>query len=422
MSNTAVGGLYNRIIDQVIEVSKNDFEENGVDSKTIDMFKQTWQNHLTQLARADFPWEEKPKADPKASESSAGPSNSQNASNQAHQVKKQPSATPAPQGAPSSSTPASAQPSNGGGARVKQEPGAESTSPLNMPQASNMPQATYNSNPQYAHQRALQAVQHAQQQMGGQAMNGPNAYPSSNGAMGQNQQYPASAQQQQQQQQQMPKIKQEATLEGAQHDGPASAASKGTHHEQWQAVIERKNARGEYEPMGRVNADRIVRRHAQALQAQLEGGGVMVPLDERYPRHQQRAVLARQHREVNAGKGKAKGKQVATDDDVEGGSPSSAAPPHPPPPAQLDGNLEDEDEDIKDIDDGEDAINSDLDDSEDELNEGIEGNEFEGDTILCLYDKVQRVKNKWKCTLKDGVVTVAGRDYVFHKANGEFEW
>ena len=27
-----------------------------------------------------------------------------------------------------------------------------------------------------------------------------------------------------------------------------------------------------------------------------------------------------------------------------------------------------------------------------------------------------------KCTLKDGVLTVNGKEYVFHKATGEYEW
>jgi len=27
-----------------------------------------------------------------------------------------------------------------------------------------------------------------------------------------------------------------------------------------------------------------------------------------------------------------------------------------------------------------------------------------------------------KCTLKDGVLTVNNREYVFHKATGEYEW
>ena len=27
-----------------------------------------------------------------------------------------------------------------------------------------------------------------------------------------------------------------------------------------------------------------------------------------------------------------------------------------------------------------------------------------------------------KCVLKDGVLSVNGKDYVFHKATGEYEW
>jgi transcription initiation factor TFIIA large subunit len=32
------------------------------------------------------------------------------------------------------------------------------------------------------------------------------------------------------------------------------------------------------------------------------------------------------------------------------------------------------------------------------------------------------VKNKRKCNLKDGIMNLNGRDYLFHKATGEFEW
>jgi hypothetical protein len=72
------------------------------------------------------------------------------------------------------------------------------------------------------------------------------------------------------------------------------------------------------------------------------------------------------------------------------------------------------------FDDPDDEINSDLDDTEDEDDD----NEQDDDNslILCLYEKVTRTKNKWKCTLKDGVMTVNGKDMLFQKANGEFEW
>ncbi|KAF8160702.1 transcription factor IIA, alpha/beta subunit [Crassisporium funariophilum] len=69
------------------------------------------------------------------------------------------------------------------------------------------------------------------------------------------------------------------------------------------------------------------------------------------------------------------------------------------------------------------AINSDLDDSdtegEDEEEEGAAG---ETDIVFCTYDKVARVKNKWKCILKDGMIHINGKDYLFAKCTGEFEW
>ncbi|KAK7204941.1 transcription factor IIA, alpha/beta subunit [Myxozyma melibiosi] len=73
--------------------------------------------------------------------------------------------------------------------------------------------------------------------------------------------------------------------------------------------------------------------------------------------------------------------------------------------------------------DDSDAINSDLDDSEDELNSNDEDDSEEsGMLMLCLYDRVSRTKNKWKCVLKDGVVNVNGKDYIFGKGTGEYEW
>ncbi|KAJ3176421.1 listerin E3 ubiquitin protein ligase 1 [Geranomyces variabilis] len=83
---------------------------------------------------------------------------------------------------------------------------------------------------------------------------------------------------------------------------------------------------------------------------------------------------------------------------------------------QHDGVDDDDDED--DDDDNDDGgINSDLDDDDSE-DDSYDPQHL----ILCQYEKVNRVKNKWKCALKDGIITVNGRDYVFNKANGEFEW
>ncbi|KAI8808492.1 transcription factor IIA, alpha/beta subunit-domain-containing protein [Cladochytrium replicatum] len=86
---------------------------------------------------------------------------------------------------------------------------------------------------------------------------------------------------------------------------------------------------------------------------------------------------------------------------------------------QVDGKLDDDDDDDEDEkSDGDDGgINSDLDDDDSEDDEA-EAEHF----ILCQYEKVGRIKNKWKCALKDGIVHVNGKDYLFSKANCDFEW
>jgi hypothetical protein len=74
--------------------------------------------------------------------------------------------------------------------------------------------------------------------------------------------------------------------------------------------------------------------------------------------------------------------------------------------AQGDAAADDDDADGE-VD--EDAINSDLDDPDQADND--ENNEENTDQImLCTYDKVVRVKNKWKCTLKDGIVKVGSTE------------
>lgn len=70
-----------------------------------------------------------------------------------------------------------------------------------------------------------------------------------------------------------------------------------------------------------------------------------------------------------------------------------------------------------------DELNSDLDDSEDELNSNDEEEDADQTQLMvCLYEKVHKVKTRWKYTLKDGVANVNGLDYVFNKATGESEW
>jgi uncharacterized membrane protein YecN with MAPEG domain len=39
-------------------------------------------------------------------------------------------------------------------------------------------------------------------------------------------------------------------------------------------------------------------------------------------------------------------------------------------------------------------------------------------TPLSLFFKVARVRNKWKCILKDGMIHINGKDYLFSKCTG----
>lgn len=75
-----------------------------------------------------------------------------------------------------------------------------------------------------------------------------------------------------------------------------------------------------------------------------------------------------------------------------------------------------------DLDDS-DEINSDLDDpDDDDINSDDDDDDPDANIMLCLYDRVQRVRNRWKCNLKDGIANIDGKDYAFQKATGDSEW
>jgi len=42
--------------------------------------------------------------------------------------------------------------------------------------------------------------------------------------------------------------------------------------------------------------------------------------------------------------------------------------------------------------------------------------------MMCLFVKVAKSKNKWKCTFKQGFVNVGGEDIPFSNATGELDW
>ena len=35
--------------------------------------------------------------------------------------------------------------------------------------------------------------------------------------------------------------------------------------------------------------------------------------------------------------------------------------------------------------------------------------------VVCQFDKIQRVRTKWRFSLKDGIMNLDGKDYVFQK-------
>jgi transcription initiation factor TFIIA large subunit len=143
-----------------------------------------------------------------------------------------------------------------------------------------------------------------------------------------------------------------------------------------------KAARAAEGEQGRIAADQFMRARVDALAAR-QDSGLMMPLSQ-MPKGRKRKAATR----------------VLQAEDADRASSSASTPG----PARFDGKEEDEDEkDEKEHDS--DAINSDLDDPEDDLNNGDDSDDETMDYMLCTYDKVQRVKNKWKCTLKDGILT-----------------
>jgi len=156
----------------------------------------------------------------------------------------------------------------------------------------------------------------------------------------------------------IPHLKQEPTDAKPSGLGDAQTDGAGDDTDLVGAFVARRNLQGIEEPMGRLaltsgTLREMVERNAQRLEA----GGLMVPLEDRLP-SQRRARKPKSSITHRADSGL-----------------SSSAPRYP-------------------------------DETADTTQEGV----YEGDVILCLYDKVQRVKNKWKCVLRDGILTIDGKE------------
>ncbi|KAF5610421.1 transcription factor TFIIA-L [Fusarium sp. NRRL 25303] len=280
---------------------------------------------------------------------------------------------------------------------IKQEPGLQGN-PMAYQQYNNNTNINMNDN----NVAANRAAQQLQAQYGQRAASSINALHQQQGHSQQNQQQqqqqpalpqPHQQQQpgltQQQHQQQMYRQQMAAATAQQQQQHPANGQphiqngqTDGTGDlEDFEGVLMQRAADGNLHELGRVEIDRMLHEQILAKAKSMEGGGLMLPLKEAT-----RTSSAPTSRVV-------KGKQ----------------------PATYDGGDDDDEDD-------EDAINSDLDDPEEDRDDDDVDDEGLGNIMLCMYDKVQRVKNKWKCTLKDGVLTVNGKEYVFHKATGEYEW
>jgi transcription initiation factor TFIIA large subunit len=155
----------------------------------------------------------------------------------------------------------------------------------------------------------------------------------------------------------------------------------------------RRNAAGEDVVMGTVQIDRMIRRQVEAMGKQMEGGGLMVPLSE-IPK----PVKARKRKTSDRGAKSTMEIPILPSAPHQASAASGTIPQYDGP-----GDSNDDEED-------EDAINSDLDDPADDHDQEDDDDEALGHIMLCMYDKVQRVKNKWKCVLKDGILVVGGRE------------
>ena len=137
-----------------------------------------------------------------------------------------------------------------------------------------------------------------------------------------------------------------------------------------ETVIKQIGSNGEEITMGRVEIDGLIRSKIEAMGQSMEGGGLMLPLSQLKKKSRSQSSQPKHTRTRKAKEGTV----------FEG-------------MIQVDGG--DSDDDVKEEEHDEDAINSDLDDPDDGLNDDEDEDEGMGHIMLCMYDKVQRVKNKW---------------------------
>lgn len=433
MSNTVVGGVYQSIIEEVINTSRVDFEENGVEESVLDDLCQGWKRKLSQFNVAQFPWDPKPdptdqsNAPPVTASAVSGPSGVlSSAGTGAKPDGSFPQPTMNPMGGPQGLSMPLAMPSmdqvagkpDDMNSAVKMEPDLHNGSNMNgvpaMQHGGGPAMPNYSSMPMGGGPAAARAMQQLQNTFGPRAAASINAIHS---GMHQNttqqQARVMNAANAQQYRAQMASAQahaaQAAHAAGQMHnsngvgrsqmDGAGDAEDSGSQAAFFEGVLMQQQTAGQPPvELGRVEIDNLLHEQMTLRAKQMEGGGLMVPLREA-TKHSRKAAGSSQSQK---GQKSQKSQRAGTI-------------------AQVDG-MDDDENETKDGVIDEDAINSDLDDPDDNHEDDDDEDDVLGPIMLCVYDKVQRVKNKWKCTLKDGVLTVNGKEYVFHKATGEYEW
>lgn len=177
---------------------------------------------------------------------------------------------------------------------------------------------------------------------------------------------------------QVPQLKQESTHPPM---GPGQTDGVNDALDEWNAEVKRNR-----EAAQNGQGDRILREHLNQQMRSLEAGGLFRPVTGK------------------SSSSSASRRAAASLQEAIGSEARSSAPK---PQGQFDGVDE-----VPKVEADEDAINSDLDDPDDLVAEDGDADEADGQVMLCTYDKVQRVKNKWKCTLKDGILTTSGKEYA----------
>ncbi|KAI0473771.1 transcription factor IIA, alpha/beta subunit [Xylariaceae sp. FL0804] len=408
MSNQQVGNIYQQIINDCLEASRVDFEEGGVDDSVLEELKKGWQAKLSQQNLATFPWDPRPEPTPAPAATAPAPqpvpasSPPQPAPNGAAYAAPQQTAAqgltmPTPSGQLAGEPRVKPEPG------VKIEPGLEPTPVMTQARPVHDQGAVHNQH-HNVHDRVAAQLQHQYGDRAAASINKLRQVPNPHRPQqpmhvnpGVPQQYATQQQLNAQQPQQLtPQQHYSQTLAAntamrqprahmPNGQRPPSQVDGAAEDEEHLHPILHQGFTGGSTEMNRDDIDRLLHSQIVAKAKAMEGNGLMIPL-----KRAKKAEPVSSRYQAAPGEG----------------------------PSQFDGP----DDDVKDEDeDDEDAINSDLDDPDDNLEENDEDDD-NGQIMLCTYDKVQRVKNKWKCVLKDGVLNVNGRDYVFHKANGEYEW